>query len=67
MCESRVVMRMGGIEALVMEDTARISIDGKSMTCMDIIGQKKVVENARIAEIDLVGHRIILEECNAKR
>jgi predicted RNA-binding protein len=60
-------MRSGGTEELVMEDTARISVDGKSMVCVDIIGQKKVIKNAMIAEIDLVGHRIILEEYGAKR
>ncbi len=56
MCESKVFL--GG--ELVMEDVVRIVVEGEKVKLWDILGSSKELK-AKISEIDLVGHKIILE------
>ncbi len=62
MCESNVYLNRGGQEELLMESVDRIipAEDG-SIFLESIFGERKVVK-ARIREMELVHHRIILEE-----
>ena len=62
MCEANVYMMRNGQEELVMEKVDRI-IPGEEDTIFmeSIFGERKVVK-ARIREMELVHHRIILEE-----
>jgi predicted RNA-binding protein len=62
MCESNVYINRGGQEELLMESVDRIipAEDG-SIFMESIFGERKVVK-ARIREMELVHHRIILEE-----
>lgn len=62
MCESNVYLNRGGQEKLIMESVDRIipAEDGR-IFLESIFGERKVVK-ARIREMELVHHRIILEE-----
>lgn len=62
MCESNVYVNRGGQEELLMESVDRIipAEDG-SIFLESIFGERKVIK-ARIREMELVHHRIILEE-----
>jgi uncharacterized GH25 family protein len=62
MCESNVYIDRGGQEELLMESVDRIipAEDG-SIFLESIFGERKVIK-ARIREMELVHHRIILEE-----
>lgn len=62
MCESNVYFNRGGQEELLMESVDRIipAEDG-SIFLENIFGERKVIK-ARIREMELVHHRIILEE-----
>ena len=53
MCQSNVYFRKGGEEALLMEDVARIGVEGSH------IHQKSL--HARLADANLVEHTIVLE------
>lgn len=64
MCESNVYIDRAGQEELLMESVDRIipAEDG-SIFMENIFGERKVIK-ARIKEMELVRHRIILEEVN---
>ncbi|MEA4925779.1 MAG: CooT family nickel-binding protein [Syntrophomonadaceae bacterium] len=62
MCEANVFVRRGGQEELLMESVDRI-IPGEdhSIFMENIFGERRIVK-AHIREMELVHHRIILEE-----
>jgi len=62
MCEANVYINRDGQEELLMEKVDRI-IPGEDNTILmeNIFGERRVV-NARIREMELVHHRIVLEE-----
>lgn len=62
MCEANVYMYKGGHEELLMEKVDRI-IPGEDNNIFmeNIFGERKVIQ-ARIREMELVHHRVILEE-----
>jgi predicted RNA-binding protein len=62
MCESTVyLIDKNGKESLYFELVDKIVPGSNSVYLEDILGQKKTV-NARIKELALVDHRIVLEE-----
>ncbi len=62
MCESNVyLIDKNGKESLYFELVDKIVTDKNTIYLEDILGQKKSV-NARIKELALVNHRIVLEE-----
>jgi len=62
MCESNVyLIDKNGKESLFFELVDKIVPGKNSVYLEDILGQKKTV-NARIKELALVDHRIVLEE-----
>jgi len=62
MCEANVYINRGGQEELLMESVDRIvPSEDNSIFMENIFGERRVV-NARIREMELVHHRIILEE-----
>jgi predicted RNA-binding protein len=62
MCESNVyLIDKSGKEKLFFELVDKIVPDKNTIYLEDILGQKKSV-NARIKELALVDHRIVLEE-----
>jgi predicted RNA-binding protein len=62
MCESTVyLIDKNGKESLLFELVDKIVPDKDTVYMEDILGQKKTV-SARIKELALVDHRIVLEE-----
>ena len=54
-------MLKGSEKILVMSEAARIIVNGNSVTCMDALGERHVVKDARMAEANLLNHEIILK------
>lgn len=62
MCESNVyLIDKNGKESLFFELVDKIVPDNNGVQLENILGQKKIVK-ARIKELALVDHRIVLEE-----
>jgi predicted RNA-binding protein len=58
MCESKVYL--GDSDEPVMEDVVRILVEGEKIKMWDILGDYKELKG-RVVEMDLVGHKIIVE------
>ncbi len=58
MCESKVFLT--GSDEPVMEDVVRIVVDGEKIKMWDILGEYRELKG-RVIEMDLVGHRIVVE------
>ncbi len=58
MCESKVFLS-GRVEP-IMEDVVRIVIEGDKVKMWDILGNHVEVKG-KVVEMDLVGHKIVLE------
>ena len=61
MCESNAYMRQNGKEELLLEMVDKVVPQEDGVLLEDIFGRRKVVK-AKIAELALVDHRIVLEE-----
>ncbi|HDN74319.1 MAG TPA: CooT family nickel-binding protein [Archaeoglobus sp.] len=61
MCESKVFLK--DREDVLMEDVVKIVVDGDKVKMWDILGNYKEVEG-KVVEMDLIGHKILLEGCN---
>ncbi len=61
MCESNAYMRQNGKEELLLEMVDKVVPQEDGVVLEDIFGRRKVVK-AKIAELALVDHRIVLEE-----
>ncbi len=60
-CEAHAYLRKGGKEELFFENVDRVQPHEQGLLLENIFGQRKIVK-ARIKELALVDHRIILEE-----
>jgi predicted RNA-binding protein len=61
MCESNAYLRKGETEELVLLNVDRIKPVAEGLLLEDIFGTRKVIK-ARIKELALLDHKIILEE-----
>ncbi len=61
MCEANAYLRQDGKEELYMEMVDKVIPEADGIILEDIFGRRKVIK-ARIAELALVDHRIILEQ-----
>jgi predicted RNA-binding protein len=61
MCEANAYLVKGGNEELIMESVDILRPEGGRIYIQDIFGEQRWVE-ARIKEMNLVQHRIVLEE-----
>jgi predicted RNA-binding protein len=61
MCQSRVVTFRGGQEEVVMDDVVTVRPQDDQLFLQDLYGQQKVIR-ARIKELQLMDHRIVIEE-----
>jgi predicted RNA-binding protein len=61
MCEANAYMVKEGKEELVMEDIMILRPENDGLYLQSIFGEQKRIR-ARIREMNLVDHRIILEE-----
>ncbi|WP_456468444.1 CooT family nickel-binding protein [Archaeoglobus sp.] len=58
MCESKVFL--SGSNEPLMEDVIRIVVEGEKIKMWDILGDYREVKG-KVVEMDLVGHKIVLE------
>lgn len=61
MCEANAYLREGDREEMILESVDRILPHEDGLLLEDIFGRRKIVK-ARIKELALVEHRIILEK-----
>ncbi len=61
MCEANAYLRQDGKEEIFMEMVDKVIPEADGIVLEDIFGRRKVIK-ARIAELALVDHRIILEQ-----
>jgi len=61
MCQAKVYLRQDGGEHLIMEDVALIEVKGDTCTLWTLFGEQEQVQG-RIVRIDLLKHRVYLEE-----
>jgi len=61
MCEANVYLRANGKEEVVMENLDILRPEGNGLFLQNIFGEQKWVA-ARIEEMNLVQHRIVLAE-----
>jgi Predicted RNA-binding protein len=60
MCEANVYIRCNGKEDLLLERVDKLIPNGSEIYLENIFGQRKTI-SARIKELHLVDHKIILE------
>lgn len=61
MCQSSVYLVKDGREELVMEDVSVLKPQGEEILLIGMLGEKKQIK-ARIKELQLMDHRILLEK-----
>lgn len=59
MCESTVYVERDGEEKELMRDAAKLEVNGKTITCIDIMGVVKTVQGT-LKTADLMNHKIII-------
>ena len=60
MCQSSIYTIDSGHQELLLEDVARVEIEGAEIIMEPLFGERVSI-TARIKEIDLMKHRILLE------
>jgi predicted RNA-binding protein len=61
MCEANAYLVKDGKEELVLEDLMVLRPEGEDLYLQNIFGEQKKIR-ARIKELNLIDHRIVLEE-----
>ena len=61
MCEAHAYLSLGDREELFFENVDRVEPQDDGLVLENIFGQRKMIK-ARIKELALVDHKIILEE-----
>jgi predicted RNA-binding protein len=61
MCEANAYLLKEGKEELILEDLMILRPEQEGLYLQNIFGEQKRIK-ARIRELDLVEHRVILEE-----
>ncbi len=61
MCESSVFLFEDGEAKEIMADVTKITMEGNKAICMDILGDKKVLEDVELKEANLVGHGVVFK------
>lgn len=61
MCEAAVFLDRGGELEKVMDDVVEVRPEGGKILLVDVFGEQKLV-SARIGEVALMDHRIVLRE-----
>jgi predicted RNA-binding protein len=61
MCEAVVFVKDESGINVVMNEASFIRSEGNSMVCTNIVGERLVLEDMCVLEIDLLRHRLVLE------
>ncbi len=60
MCESRVILKKGESEEIVMEDVVRVEVENGKIKMWGLLGEYGEVKG-RIVLMDFRGHKIVVE------
>jgi predicted RNA-binding protein len=60
MCESTVFLEERGAARAVMQDVARIVMEGTNAICTNVVGERIVIDNVRLKEANFLSHGIVL-------
>ncbi len=61
MCEANAFLRKEGVDELILESVDKVVPQEDGLMLEDIFGRRKVLK-AKIVELSLVDHRIVLEQ-----
>lgn len=61
MCESSVFLYEDGETRQIMADVTKITMEDNKATCMDILGDEKVLEGVELKEANLIGHGVVFK------
>lgn len=61
MCESSVFLEEKDKVREVMKDVTRIIMDGHNAICVNIIGERMILENVELKEANLLSHGIVFK------
>jgi predicted RNA-binding protein len=61
MCEATAYLVSDGKEKEVMRDVVTVEVQGKKLMFRDILGNEKKLQ-AKIKKIDLIQHKVAVEE-----
>ncbi|NTW06004.1 MAG: CooT family nickel-binding protein [Peptococcaceae bacterium] len=61
MCEANAFLRKEGVDELILESVDKVIPQEDGLMLEDIFGRRKVLK-AKIVELSLVDHRIVLEQ-----
>jgi predicted RNA-binding protein len=61
MCESKVFLVKGAERELVMSEVVRMELVDGGVRVLDIIGNERFVDGAKVRYADLLLHEIVLE------
>lgn len=59
MCESTLFLEERGEVREVLRDVTRITMDGTTATCVNVIGESVVLEGVELKEANLLSHGIV--------
>jgi len=62
MCESTLFLEERGEVREVLRDVTRISMDGTTATCVNLIGESVVLEGVALKEANFLSHGIVLSK-----
>jgi predicted RNA-binding protein len=60
MCESTIIIENDDGREEIMKDVIKVHVDGNSVTCVDITGNRQELTDVKVLEIDSLKHEIIL-------
>ncbi|MFC1714081.1 CooT family nickel-binding protein [Candidatus Poribacteria bacterium] len=63
MCRSNAHLGCDGQKELIIEDVGLVRPMGDKILLISVFGEERIVD-AKIKEIDLLHHRVVLEECS---
>ena len=61
MCESKIIVIKNGEEKILMEDVIRVEVENNKLKFYGLLGEIKEIKG-RIVLLDLIGHKIFVEE-----
>ena len=64
MCLSKVYFERGGKKEILLDEVASVTVDDGKLQLKTLFGEQKEI-NARIKEIDLMAHTILLQDAGA--
>jgi predicted RNA-binding protein len=62
MCESTVFLEEDGVVREIMKDVTRIVMNGPQAVCVNIVGEKVVLEDVVLKEANLLSHGIVFKK-----